>query len=194
MNAEPHPWTLLRQWRDDAMRRDVPEPAWTVLATASTSGVPSARVVLVKRADENGFVFFTNKESRKGAELLANPCAALCYFWEETGRQLRVEGKVEQISDDESDRYFQERARASRVGAWASKQSQPIAEEGGLMRRLEECEARFRGQDVPRPPHWGGFRLVPSVVEFWREGKFRLHERIRYTKEDEQWKREALYP
>ena len=194
MEFPESPWTLFAAWYDEALARDVPEPSWTALATATSDGFPSVRIVLLKNYDENGFVFYTNKESRKGRELLENPRAALCFFWEFAGRQVRIEGDVEEASSDESDRYFQTRARQSRLGAWASKQSRPMEVEDALVKRIEEFADVYRGQDVPRPPHWGGFRLVPRAMEFWREGQYRLHERIRYTQKDDVWKTELLYP
>ena len=170
------------------------EPTAFCLATVGADGQPSARMLLLKGADERGFVFYTNLESRKGGELLASPRAALCFHWAPLGVQVRVEGPVEQVPAAEADEYFASRPRGSQLGAWASSQSAPVAQEGDLERRLAEVEQRFANMAVPRPTHWSGFRLRPVRIEFWRNRPSRLHERHLYTRDREGWRTATLYP
>ena len=190
---EEGPLAQFRRWYEEAEAASaVPEAA--ALATATTDGLPSVRMVLVKRADERGFAFHTNLESRKGAELAANPRAALLFHWRELGRQVRVEGAVERLSEAEADAYFRTRPRESRLAAWASPQSRPIADRAELDELYRRAEARFAGGDVPLPPHWGGFRVVPDAYEFWQHGENRLHDRVRYRRDGGDWRRERLAP
>jgi pyridoxamine 5'-phosphate oxidase len=178
-----------------AVGRDrLPEPTAFSLATVSADGQPSVRIVLLKSADELGFVFYTNYESRKGRELLATKKAAMCFHWQPLERQVRVEGPVELVSDADADAYFATRARGSQIGAWASKQSEPVDPPGALEARVREVEARFAGRDVPRPPHWSGFRLVPQRIEFWHNMPSRLHDRTLYVREGAGWLTQTLYP
>ncbi len=170
------------------------DPTAMALATADASGAPSVRMVLLKGVDARGFLFFTNYESRKGAELAANPRAALCIHWAWVEVQVRVEGSVERLADAESDAYFATRGRASQLGAWASDQSRPLASRFALLRRVVATEARYLGRQVPRPPHWGGFLLRPRAIEFWQGKKSRLHERRRFEREDGLWRQERLSP
>jgi pyridoxamine 5'-phosphate oxidase len=172
----------------------LPEPTAFALGTVSADGQPSVRILLLKGVDERGFVFYTNHESRKGAELLAHPRAAMCFHWQPLERQVRVEGTTRPVSSDEADAYFASRARGSQLGAWASLQSRPIAAPGDLEARVAEMDARFAGGAVPRPPQWSGFRLVPHRIEFWHNMPSRLHERHVYHREAEGWRRETLYP
>jgi pyridoxamine 5'-phosphate oxidase len=171
-----------------------PDATAAALATADASGAPSVRMVLLKAVDGAGFVFFTNYESRKAAELAVNPRAALCFNWPTLGVQVRVEGGVERVSDPESEAYFATRGRESQLGAWASRQSRPLASPEALRKEFERAKVRFDGQTVPRPPVWGGFRVRPQRIEFWHSGEHRLHDRILYTRQGEGWKIERLFP
>jgi pyridoxamine 5'-phosphate oxidase len=164
------------------------------LATTAPDGRPSARAVLLKGLDPRGFVFYTNLESRKSTELFANPHAALCFLWKSLNRQVRVEGPVEQVGDDEAEAYFASRPRDSQIGAWASDQSRPLESRAALERRVEEFSHRFGEGSVPRPAYWSGFRVVPQCVEFWQERPFRLHDRLLFIREGEGWRRERLFP
>ena len=170
---------------------DMPEA--TALATATPDGRPSVRMVLLKGADERGFAFFTNYESRKGRELADNPRAALLFHWQPLGRQVRVEGGVERVDAAESEAYFRTRPLGSRLAAWASPQSRPLADRAELERLYADAAERF-GEDVPLPPNWGGFRLVPDVYEFWQHGDDRLHDRVRYERDATGWSRTRLAP
>jgi len=165
-----------------------------ILATATPDGLPSARVVLLKGLDEKGFVFFTNLTSRKSIELQKNPHAAMCFYWEDIHYQIRVEGETQIVAAMESDAYFASRPRGSQIGAWASKQSQVLSERADLELRIEKYEEKFSGIEVPRPDFWSGFRLIPTMIEFWRRRDSRLHERLIYTKKDNQWSHKFLYP
>ena len=170
------------------------DPIAVTLATASRAGRPSARIVLLKEVDDRGVVFFTNYESRKAAEIDANPHAAMCCYWPWLDEQVRIEGIVERATADESDAYFAGRPRGSQIGAWASDQSRPLASREVLEQAYHEVDARFANQAVPRPPHWGGYRIVPERIEFWHAGTYRLHNRVLYAREGESWRRELLYP
>jgi pyridoxamine 5'-phosphate oxidase len=190
------PFALFQEWFADARQHaGIAEPTAMTLATATADGKPSARIVLLKQADDGGFVFFTNYEGRKSHELMANPEAALCFYWMPLERQIRIEGRVEKTSATESDAYFASRTRGKQIGAWASLQSQPLDDRHTLEARYQEIEARFAGQSVPRPPYWGGWRLVPRRVEFWHQGDFRLHDRWVFTRgADGDWTKHYLYP
>ena len=170
------------------------DTAPVTLATADANGHPSARLVLVRGVDEQGFVFHTNYNSRKGRELIVNPHAALCFHWPTLDEQIRVEGVVSRLPESESDAYFAGRPRGSQLGAWASEQSQLLESREELERKYREVERRFEGQPVPRPPFWGGFRLMPERVEFWYGRPDRLHDRVIYTREGPGWRIERLYP
>ena len=181
---------------DEATRSGEQEPAAMTLATADASGRVSARIVLLKGADEDGVVFFTNYESAKAAQLAAHPQAALCILWKSLrdGIQVRFEGRVAKVGEAESDLYFASRPRASQIGAWASLQSQTLGSRAELDARVIEVEQRFAGTTVPRPPHWGGYRLVPDLIEVWYGQRARLHDRVRYERTDGAWSRRLLYP
>ena len=170
------------------------DTAPVALASADAKGRPSVRMVLLRGADERGFVFYTNYASRKGRELTENPHAALCFHWPALDEQIRIEGTVERLPDDESDAYFASRPRGSQLGAWASKQSDVLTTREALEEEYRDTERRFDGQPVPRPPFWGGFRLSPSCIEFWYGRPDRLHDRLVYTKATVGWKIERLYP
>ena len=193
-NRDPH--DLFGEWYAEAAARDLAEPTAVALATADASGRPSLRMVLLKAHGAEGFVFYTNCESRKGRELLANPWAALCFHWPPLERQVRVQGRVERVADAEADAYFASRARDSQIGAWASRQSRPMKTVLDLEKNVAGMALRFHVGTVPRPPHWSGFRVVPHLIEFWRARPFRLHERIVFRRENEAapWTTERLFP
>jgi pyridoxamine 5'-phosphate oxidase len=182
---------------DAALRLDralLPEPTAFALATVGEDLQPSVRILLLKAVEAGSFVFYTNYESRKSEELRAAGKAAICFHWQHLERQVRAEGSVERVSDAEADAYFATRARGSQLGAWASRQSRPMEHDGALEERLDEYERRFAGADVPRPPHWGGWRLVPHRIEFWRNMPSRLHVRHRYERDGDGWRMARLYP
>jgi pyridoxamine 5'-phosphate oxidase len=187
------PIAQLRAWLEEA-RESVPQADAMTLATASSSGRPSARIVLLRGVDDRGLVFFTNRASRKGEELKENPRAAVVLHWWDLGRQVRVEGGVEQVDEQESDAYWSSRPRASQVAAWASPQSEVLAERSDLDARVTEVEQRFDGSAVPLPAFWGGYRLVPESIEFWAHRDDRLHDRIRFVRSSAGWQRERLAP
>jgi pyridoxamine 5'-phosphate oxidase len=187
------PLEQFRHWYDGAVAAGVVEPEAMALATADATGVPSVRFVLLKGIDERGVEFFTNYESRKGRELIANPRAALAVLWKPLQRQVRLEGPVEVLAPEESDAYFATRSRGSQLGAWASRQSETIPDREWLEARLREVDAEYPGQ-VPRPPHWGGFRLLPSAIEFWEGRPNRLHDRELFTRTGGGWTSVRLSP
>jgi pyridoxamine 5'-phosphate oxidase len=195
-SAPPEPLALFTAWFADARASGTPEPNAMTLATASADGRPSARVVLLKAFDARGLAFFTNLESRKGRELAQNPRAAAVFWWPPLERQVRAEGRIERVDAAEADAYFASRPRGSRLGAWASPQSRPVEGRAALDARLAEVAAAHPGEGaVPRPPHWGGFRLVPDAVEFWQGRPDRLHDRLLYTADGRGgWARARLAP
>jgi pyridoxamine 5'-phosphate oxidase len=193
-DLDPDPLKQFERWFTEASAAGVPVPEAMTLATATPDGRPSARTVLLKDAGEQGFDFYTNYGSRKGAELDANPHAALLLHWQALGRQVRVEGEVSRIPTEESEAYFATRALESRRAAWASPQSHPLTGRDELERLYAEVEARFPGDEVPLPPHWGGFRLEPHTYEFWQHAANRLHDRVRYERADGAWRRVRLAP
>ncbi len=192
-NAAKHPSQQFTTWLNQALEAEIPEANAMTLATVSSNLRPSTRVVLIKGYDEQGIVWFTNYDSRKGRELAGNPFAALQFHWVELERVVRIEGQVEKISEAESDTYYHSRPLASRIGAWASPQSQTIASREWLQDELKNYADKFQ-QEPPRPPHWGGYRLVPDTWEFWQGGGARLHDRLRYIKQQDQWLMDRLAP
>ncbi|HEX2254439.1 MAG TPA: pyridoxamine 5'-phosphate oxidase [Thermoanaerobaculia bacterium] len=188
------PLEQVRRWYEEALRAEVPDANAMVLATADAGGAPSARVVLLKEIDATGFVFYTNRASRKGEELAANPRAALCFYWGPLDRQVRVEGRTEPTAPAEADLYFARRPPGSRIAAALSQQSRPIASRQELEERFAELERRYPAGDVPRPTTWGGYRLVPDSVELWQGRLNRLHDRLRYRRHDGGWVLERLQP
>ncbi|WP_438014018.1 pyridoxamine 5'-phosphate oxidase [Sorangium sp. So ce315] len=195
MTTEPtDPLVLARDLLEQRQTTEPTDATAMTLATVDPSGRPSARMVLLKGIDDRGFVFFTNYASRKAADLEANPFAALCIHWAKSAEQIRVEGRVERISDAESDAYFATRPRGSQIGAWASRQSAPLPSRERLIERVREIEARFDGRPVPRPAFWGGYRVVPERVELWRGQESRLHDRVVHVRDGDGWRVERLYP
>ena len=193
-DLDPDPLRQFRLWFDEAREAGVEVPEAMALATSTPEGRPSVRMVLLKGADETGFGFHTNYESRKGGELEANPQAALLFHWQPQGRQVRVEGHVARAPAEESEEYFRTRPLGSRLAAWASPQSRPLADRDELQRLYAEAVTRFAGEEVPRPQHWGGFRVVPDAYEFWQHADNRLHDRVRYELDAAGWSRVRLAP
>lgn len=192
-HVERDPLVQFQRWFSEAVSAEVAEPNGMTLATVGADGAPSARVVLLKAVDR-GFVLYTNRNSQKGVELDACGRAALVFWWEPLERQVRIEGRVERVEDTVADEYFASRPRSSQLGAWASQQSCVVANRGALEDAMAAAEERFADGDVPRPPHWGGYRVVPERVEFWQGRRSRLHDRIRYRRQDDVWICERLAP
>ena len=188
------PFALFHDWYTEARSTELNDSNAVALATADAQGHPSVRMVLLKGYDERGFVFYTNRESRKAGDLAANPHVALLFHWKSLRRQIRIEGPIAFASDAESDAYFASRSRDSQLGAWASDQSRPLDSRATFEARFEEVQARFEGQPVPRPPHWGGYRVTPERIEFWLDREHRLHERRVFTRAGEGWHEGMLYP
>jgi pyridoxamine 5'-phosphate oxidase len=188
------PFALFEEWYALAREREINDSNAMALATVDAQGRPSVRMVLLKGHGPAGFVFYTNYQSRKASDLLANPNAALLFHWKSLRRQVRIEGAVEKVSDAEGDAYFATRSRDSQLGAWASDQSRPLDSRETFERRYAEVSARFEGKAVPRPPHWSGFRLVPRRIEFWLDREHRLHERHLFVPEGDGWTESLLYP
>ena len=190
------PFALFADWLAEATEKEINDPTGMALATVDADGLPDLRMVLMKDHGPDGFVFYTNFESAKGTELLAHPKAALLFHWKSLRRQVRVRGPVSQVSEAEADAYFTSRHRDSQVGAWASDQSRPLEGRAALETRVAEYALKFGIKPVPRPPHWSGFRIAPMQIEFWKDGAFRLHDRVVFKRatEDQAWVKTRLYP
>ena len=189
------PFRLFGAWLDEATKSELNDPNGVCLATVDPDGMPDARMVLLKGFDDSGFVFYTNFESAKGREILASMKAAMCFHWKSLRRQVRVRGNVEVVSNEEADAYFATRPRRSRIGAWASKQSRPLESRFALEKAVADFTARHLIGEIPRPPHWSGFRIVPTAIEFWQDGPFRLHDRMVFSRAaDGGWDKTRLYP
>lgn len=188
------PFALFDDWFKAATEKEPNDPNAVALAAVGADGMPSLRMVLLKGVDARGFVFYTNYESRKGSQLLANPRAALCFHWKSLKRQVRIEGEVERVTAEEAAAYFATRARTSQIGAWASQQSRPLTGRFELEKRVAKFTGRFGIGVVPRPPHWSGFRVLPRLIEFWEDRPFRLHDRLVYHRDGDGWRTERLYP
>ena len=188
------PFALFDQWFAEARASEINDPEAMALATADGSGRPTVRMVLLKGQGPEGFVFYTNEQSAKGEDLADNPRAALLFHWKSLRRQVRTEGAVDRVPDADADAYFASRARDSQLGAWASDQSRPLENRETFERRFEEMKGRFEGKNVPRPPHWRGYRVVPDRIEFWLDRPHRLHERRLFTRNANGWEEGLLYP
>ena len=188
------PLALFANWFGDAEKTEPNDPNAVALATVDGDGLPDVRMVLLKGYDERGFVFYTNFESAKGVEILGSMKAAMCFHWKSLRRQVRLRGPVEIVSDEEADAYYASRARGSRIGAWASKQSRPLESRFALEKAVTEYTARHAIGDIPRPPYWSGFRIMPQTIEFWHDRPFRLHDRLVFSRDGDGWKTTRLYP
>lgn len=189
------PFKKFSTWFEKACEtKEIIEPTAMCLATVDQTGAPSARMILLKKFDERGFCFFTNLTSRKGKELAQNSNVALCFYWGILGRQIRIEGAVEKVTIQEADDYFASRRRGSQIGAWASKQSHELGDWSEFEERIKKVSADFEGQEIPRPPFWSGFRVIPKRIEFWEEGEFRIHHREVFEREVDGWVVKKIYP
>ena len=190
------PLELFNDWLTEAQASEPNDPTATALATVDPSGMPNVRMVLLKGHDDRGFVFYTNFEGTKGQEVLASMKAAMGFHWKSLRRQVRIRGNVELVSEEEANAYYNSRHPQSRLGAWASDQSRPLADRATLVKRLQDAEEKYGTEDIPRPPHWSGFRIIPESIEFWQDGEFRLHDRIVFSRDvvGDGWDIQRLYP
>tara|TARA_Y100000817_G_scaffold292996_1_gene265624 strand:- start:25 stop:657 length:633 start_codon:yes stop_codon:yes gene_type:complete len=192
---EANPIVLFKKWFTVAEKSEINDPNALSLATSTSEGIPSVRMVLLKGYDNNGFIFYTNFNSKKGSDLKTNPNASMCFHWKSLRRQIRISGKVNVVDDKVADNYYNSRAYRSRIGAWASSQSSVMKNRKELIEKFNEFEKKYPDQkNVPRPPHWSGWNLKPDQIEFWLEIKNRIHERLNYKKKNNKWEREILYP
>ena len=194
INSDKKPIELFQEWFEEAKKSEINDPNAMNLATISFDGKPSSRIVLLKSYDDKGFVFYTNSNSKKGRAIQSNNSVALNFHWKTLQRQVRIEGNVTQISKAEADEYYNSRPLGSRIGAWASIQSEELDDRSTLTKRADEFEKKFSGNDVPRPPHWNGYLVTPVLIEFWQDMPFRLHDRLEFRKENERWLTRKLYP
>jgi pyridoxamine 5'-phosphate oxidase len=190
--TEPH--ALFEEWLAEAEQSEINDPNAMALATVDADGMPDVRTVLLKGHDKRGFVFYTNFEGAKGQQVLATRKAALCFHWKTKRRQVRARGNIELVSDEEADAYYNSRHPQSRLGAWASDQSRPLKDRQTLVDKLAHFEEKYGTEDIPRPPHWSGFRILPDTIEFWQDGEFRLHDRVVFTPTGNGWTTQRLYP
>lgn len=191
---EGEPFALFVKWLKDAEGSEINDPNAVALATVDADGLPNVRMVLLKGVDDRGFVFYTNFESQKGQEILGQKKAAMCFHWKSLRRQVRVRGPVTVVSDEEADAYYASRARGSRIGAWASKQSRPLEGRFALEKAVAEYTAKFAIGEIPRPPYWSGFRIEPTSIEFWHDRQFRLHDRVEFRRTQGGWEKVRMYP
>ena len=192
--TDTNPFAWFHRWMTDAEASEPADPNAMTVVTSRPDGRPSARTILLKGADARGFVFYTNKESRKAAELAANPWISLLFYWKSLGRQIRIEGRAEHVTDAEADAYYATRPRISRLGAWASDQSRTLPDRAELERRLKHFDEKFPGESIPRPPHWSGYRVIPDRLEFWQNMDFRLHDRTVFERAGDGWTQGKLFP
>ena len=194
INSDKKPIELFQEWFEEAKKSEINDPNAMNLATISSDGKPSSRIVLLKSYDDKGFVFYTNSNSKKGRAIKNNDSVALNFHWKTLQRQIRIEGNVSQISNAEADEYYNSRPLGSRIGAWASLQSEELDDRSTLTKRVEEFEKKFSDNDVPRPPHWNGYLVTPVLIEFWQDMPFRLHDRLEFRMENDDWVTRKLYP
>ena len=192
---EDDPFIVFKEWMSEAEKNEINDPNAVALATVNESNQPDVRMVLLKEYNKNGFIFFTNLNSKKGTDLKKTPKASMCFHWKSLLRQVRISGDISLISDDEADKYFYSRPYLSKIGAWSSSQSKPMETRDALLNKIDEYKNKFTDQNnVPRPVHWSGFLLSPNKIEFWKDVEGRLHQRLEYSKDSNSWKRQILYP
>ena len=194
INSDKKPFDLFKEWFEEAKKSEISDPNAMNLATISYEGKPSSRIVLLKSYDDKGFVFYTNSNSKKGKAIQNNDSVALNFHWKTLQRQIRIEGNVSQISNAEADKYYNSRPLGSRIGAWASLQSEELDDRSTLTKRVKDFEKKFSDIDVPRPSHWNGYLVIPVLIEFWQDMPFRLHDRLEFYRENDRWVTRKLYP